>query len=75
VVSFAQGSAEAAASLTGPITASGSVNIPGGTVLDGVNVPGSDADLTGSFAITGASTNPVNVNVGRRNARPAALRG
>jgi hypothetical protein len=30
-------------------------------VLAGVNVPGSDADLTGLFDITGAVTNPVNV--------------
>src|SRR5207248_2012074 len=59
-VTFAQGSAEARAS-TGTITAVGSVNAPGGTGLAGVNVPGSDADLTGTFAIIGASSNPVDV--------------
>jgi hypothetical protein len=60
MVLFAQGSAQARA-FNGSVTAAATVNIPGGTVLAGVNVPGSDADLTGNFAITGALTNPVNV--------------
>jgi hypothetical protein len=60
VVTFAQGAAHARAS-NNSVSASASVNIPNGTVLAGVNVPGSDADLSGFFDITGASTNPVNV--------------
>jgi hypothetical protein len=59
-VTFAQGCAAALAS-TNSVSASASVNIPGGQVLAGVNVPGSDGDLSGFFDINGASTNPVNV--------------
>jgi len=60
-VTFAQGTAQAMAS-TNSVSASASINIPpDGTVLAGVNVPGSDADLSGFFDITGASTNPVGV--------------
>jgi hypothetical protein len=59
MVTFAQGTAMAS---TSSVSASASVNIPSdGTVLAGVNVPGSDADLTGFFDITGTSTNPVDV--------------
>ena len=58
-VTFAQGTAMAS---TSSVSASASVNIPAdGTVLAGVNVPGSDSDLSGFFDINGASTNPVNV--------------
>jgi|GEM_PF-6283006 len=59
-VTFAQGTAQALAPANS-VSASASVNIGGGTVLAGVNVPGSDGDLSGFFDITGASTNPVNV--------------
>jgi hypothetical protein len=60
-VTFAQGCAAAQAS-TNSVSASASVNIPAdGTVLAGVNVPGSDGDLSGFFDINGASTNPVDV--------------
>jgi hypothetical protein len=59
-VTFAQGMAHALAS-NNSVGASASVNIPSGTVLAGVNVPGSDGDLSGFFDITGAGTNPVNV--------------
>jgi hypothetical protein len=59
-VTDAKGTAQALAS-NNSVGASASVNIPGGMVLAGVNVPGSDGDLTGFFDITGASTNPVNV--------------
>lgn len=59
MVTFAQGTAQASTTSVG---ASALVNIPSGrTVLAGVNVPGSDGDLSGLFDITGASTNPVNV--------------
>jgi hypothetical protein len=60
VVTFAHGSAQARAS-NRSVSASASVNIPSGTVLAGVNVPGSDGDLSGFFDIIGASTNPVDV--------------
>jgi PEP-CTERM motif len=60
LVTFAQGHATALAS-NNSVSASASVNIPNGTVLAGVNVPGSDSDLSGLFDITGASTNPVDV--------------
>ena len=59
-VTYATGSAAALAS-NNSVSASASVNIPGGIVLAGVNVPGSDGDLSGFFDITGASTNPVDV--------------
>ena len=59
MVTFAQGTAMAS---TSSVSASASVNIPAdGTVLAGVNVPGSDGDFSGLFDINGASTNPVNV--------------
>ena len=57
-VTFAQGNAQARAS-NRSVSAAASVNIPGGTVLAGVSVPGSRADLSGFFDITGASANPV----------------
>jgi hypothetical protein len=61
VVTAATGTAQALAS-NNSVGASASVNIPpDGTVLAGVNVPGSDADLSGFFDITGAATNPVDV--------------
>jgi hypothetical protein len=60
-VTFAQGTAHALAS-NNSVSAAASVNIPpDGTVLAGVNVPGSDGDLSGFFDITGAGTNPVDV--------------
>ena len=59
-VSFAQGSAQALVS-NNSVGASAAVNIPGGMVLAAVSLPGSDADLSGFFDITGASTNPVDV--------------
>jgi hypothetical protein len=59
MVTFAHGTAMAS---TSSVSASASVNIPAdGTVLAGVNVPGSDGDFSGLFDINGASTNPVNV--------------
>jgi hypothetical protein len=61
VVTFAQGAANALVS-NNSVFAKASVNIPGGGVLAGVNVPGSDGDLSGNFDINGASTtNPINV--------------
>jgi hypothetical protein len=58
-VTFAQGTAMAS---TSSVSASASVNIPAdGTVLAGVNVPGSDGDFSGLFDITGASTSSINV--------------
>jgi hypothetical protein len=65
VVTYAQGSAQALAS-TNSVSASASVNIPSGQVLAGVNVPGSDGDLSGFFDIAGASTNPVDVTFSMR---------
>jgi hypothetical protein len=54
MVTFAQGTAMAS---TSSVSASASVNIPAdGTVLVGVNMPGSDGDLSGLFDIPGAST-------------------
>ena len=58
VVTFAQGSAQALAS-NNSVGASASVNIGGGTVLAGVTLNGSVADLSGFFDITG--TAPVDV--------------
>jgi hypothetical protein len=59
-VTFANGNAQTRAS-NRSVSASASVNIPSGTVLAGVSVPGSDGDLSGFFDIAGASTNPVDV--------------
>ena len=58
-VTDAQGSAHAFASLTEGVDAASSVNIPGGTVLAGVTLNGSIADLVGTLDVTG--TEPVNV--------------
>jgi hypothetical protein len=59
-VTFAQGTAQASPS-PGSVGASASVNIPSGTVLAGVTLPGSIADLSGNFIITGSATALVNV--------------
>jgi hypothetical protein len=60
MVTDAQGSAQTLAS-TNSVGASASVNIPSGSVLAGVTLPGSIADLSGNFIITGSATALVNV--------------